>query len=134
MPVAPPPSPTRPSADPDWASWEAELTYRRTLRPGRPGPPDPPQPPADHSGDRPGGDDRKPPRRDLTWLKLTAAAIALLAGIAVLGSHQTVSDRTPILSPVPPVAASQVAAKRDRAANPARVRMQLPPAPLPATK
>ncbi len=129
MPVAPPTSPTRPSADPDWGRWEAELSERRVLRPGRPGPPDPPQPPSDGPGDRPGGDDRQPERADLLWLKLLVASFVLLASIAFFASHQQVSDRSPILSPVPPVAASQVAAERDEAANPVRVRMQIPPAP-----
>lgn len=131
MPVAPPQSPTRPPADPDWARWEAEFAERRTPHSGPPGPPTPPQPPADEPGRGP-GPGRKPPRAELLWLKLLVASFLLLGGIAFFASHQQVSDRSPILSPVPPVAASKVAAERDAAANPVRERMQIRPATLPA--
>lgn len=134
MPVTTPPAPTRPSADPDWARWEAELAERRGIDPGRPGPPEPPQPPSDDAEGRPGGDDGKPERIDFTWLKLLAVSFAVMATVGFVSTHQGANHRAPILSPVPPVAASKVAAQRDAnaakvdsATEHTRVVMNLPP-------
>ena len=110
MAITPLPSRRGASSPPDWERWEADLAERRPV-PRRSDPPLPPQPPVGDGGGPGrggGGDDGgRGLRVNVAWLTLLVGAVAMMAAVTVLALSQGGKHREPILSPVPPVAASE---------------------------